>query len=173
MRFMDNKKKKHPGGRPSDYKPEYSRMAKLCIEDSGFSMFKLAKLFNCARSTIYYWIEHEKEFSDAVENGRTVWDGKKIHKSLVKRAVGFSYNETTKEPVGEGGELKITRVVRKYFPPEVSAIKHWQVNRAPEKWSDKVDVNQTTTFEFSEEDKTVAKEIAQILARRELERIKK
>jgi len=90
-------KKKHPGGRPTAYKPEYSRMAQLCIEDSGFSMYKLAKLFDVSRSTIYRWMEEEKEFSDGVEKGRCTWEGLKIHQSLVKRAVGFTYTETTKE----------------------------------------------------------------------------
>ena len=130
------KKGKHPGGRPTSYKPEYADMAKLCIEDSGFSMYKLAKLFNVTRSTIYRWVEIEKEFSDYVEKARTVWDGHKIHKSLVKRSVGFSYNEVTREP-NTTGELTVTRKVRKYFPPDVAAIKHWQVNREPKRWKDR------------------------------------
>ena len=128
--------KKNKGGRPTDYKPEYARMAQLCIEDSGFSMYKLAKLFNVTRSTIYRWLEIEKEFSDGVEKGRTVWDGQKIHISLVKRAVGFSYSETTKEP-DNNGTMKTVKKVRKYFPPDVAAIKHWQVNRDPVRWKDK------------------------------------
>jgi len=144
------KKGKHPGGRPTDYKPEYARMAHLCIEDSGFSMYKLAKLFNVDRVTIYRWLEKHKEFRNGVEKGRTTWDGHKIHTSLVKRSVGFSYTETTQEakPIimkntdtGEetvfGDRLLITKKVRKYFPPDVAAIKHWQVNRDPEKWRDR------------------------------------
>ena len=130
------KKGKHPGGRPTDYRPEYTDMAKLCIEDSGFSMYKLAKLFSVDRATIYRWMESNKEFCDGVEKARTVWDGHKIHKSLVKRSVGFSWNEVTHEP-NPDGELKITRKVRKYFPPDVAAIKHWQVNRDPSKWRDR------------------------------------
>jgi predicted DNA-binding transcriptional regulator AlpA len=129
-------KKKHPGGRPTDYKPEYARMAQLCIEDSGFSMYKLAKLFGVTRSTIYRWIEFEKEFSDGVKIGRKVWEGQKIHKSLVKRAVGFRYTETTSE-TDDSGVLKITKKVSKYYPPDVAAIKHWQSNMDPENWKDR------------------------------------
>jgi predicted DNA-binding protein YlxM (UPF0122 family) len=127
--------KKHPGGRPTDYKPEYAQMAQYCIEDSGFSMFKLAKLFKVTRSTIYRWIEFQAEFSDAVKEGRRVYEGQKIHKSLVKRAVGFSYVETTQEDIN--GEMKTVKKVKKYFPPDVAAIKHWQVNMDPDNWSDK------------------------------------
>ena len=145
----------HPGGRPTAYKIEYSDMAKLCIEDSGFSMYKLAKLFDVSRSTIYKWIEDHKEFSDSVEKARDKYDGIKIHKSLVKRAEGFAYIETTQEakPVIfkhadgaeeiQGDRLLVTKKVRKYFPPDIASIKHWQVNRDPGKWKDKHDVDLT------------------------------
>lgn len=134
-------KKKHPGGRPPTYKPEYADMAKLCIEDSGFSMYKLAKLFNVSRSTIYAWIDTHKEFSDGVKQGRKHYEGIKIHKSLVKRAVGFGYNERTREskfdPETNQNKLVVTKIVRKYYPPDIASIKHWQVNLDPQNWKDK------------------------------------
>ena len=130
-------------------------MAQFCIEDSGFSMYKLAKLFKVVRSTIYRWMEHEKEFSDGVEHGRRTWEGLKIHQSLVKKAIGFTYTETTREahPVIRedeegnkmitGHDLMVTKRVRKYYPPDVAAIKHWQVNRHPEKWQDRQNIDAT------------------------------
>jgi hypothetical protein len=65
-----------------------------------------------------------------------VWEGQKIHKSLVKRAVGFRYTETTSE-TDDSGVLKITKKVSKYYPPDVAAIKHWQSNMDPENWKDR------------------------------------
>ena len=61
------------------------------------------------------------------------------------RALGYRYTETTKEPVGHidrvTGEvttsLEVTKKVRKHVIPDVGAIKHWQVNRDSENWSDK------------------------------------
>ena len=134
------KPKKHPGGRPTKYKPEYARMAQLCIEDSGFSMYKLAKLFNVDRATVYRWLEAEKEFRDGVDQGRNTWEGLKIHDSLVKKAVGFTYTERTQE-LDLTGKMRLTKKVRKYYPPDVAAIKHWQVNRDPERWKDKQDID--------------------------------
>lgn len=143
---------KHPGGRPTDYKTEYAHMAQLTIEEGGFSLVKLAKLFNCNRSTIYQWMEDHEEFSDSIETGRRNYEGQKIHRSLIKRAVGFNYTETTRElrPVYENGEITdqkiiITKKVKKYFPPDVAAIKHWQINRHPEKWVDKQQVDTNLT----------------------------
>jgi len=167
----------HPGGRPTAYKIEFCDMAKLCIEDSGFSMYKLAKLFSVDRSQIYRWMERYDEFRNAVETARDVYDGIKIHKSLVKRAEGFAYVETTQEakPVikvnPDGSEevtdskLMVTKKVRKYFPPDIASIKHWQVNRDPEKWKDRqsVDLNASVaaTVKLDEADK---KDIAKLLA---------
>ena len=133
-------KEKDLGGRPTDYRPEYANMAKICIEDSGFSMYKLAKLFGVSRSTIYRWMEYEDKFSDGIKKGRTTFEGIKIHKSLVKRAEGFAYNETTKELDQATGKMKTTKIVRKYYPPDVAAIKHWQTNMDPENWRDKQSV---------------------------------
>ncbi|MBU0997913.1 MAG: helix-turn-helix domain-containing protein [Firmicutes bacterium] len=133
---MARPKKKNPIGRPTKYRKEYAQMAKVVIEDSGLSIVKLAKLFNVDRNTIYKWFQDVPEFLSTVETARDFYDGIKIHKSLVKRAVGFAYNETTRE-AGEDGELRTMKKVRKYFPPDVSAIKHWQVNRHPEKWRDR------------------------------------
>lgn len=116
-------------------------MAKLVIEDSGFSLIKLAKLFNVARSTLYLWMQDEKEFSDTVEKARDFYDGIKIHKALIKRAEGFAYTETTKEANTdpESGESRMvtTKKVRKYYPPDVAAIKWWQSNRDAEHWREK------------------------------------
>ena len=123
-------------------------MAKMVIEDSGFSMYKLAKLFNVARSTIYRWMEEEPEFSDGVKKGRTVYEGIRIHKSLVKRAVGFNYTETTQE-ADQNGNLRITKKVRKHYPPDVAAIKHWQANMDPDNWSDSQKLELTTDRELT------------------------
>ena len=127
---------KDKGGRPTDYKPEFAQMAYVAISESGFSMPQLCKLFGVkARSTIYKWREDHKEFSDAVKRGRKFYEGDKIHKALVKRAVGFRYQENTYEYDTEG-KPKLVKRVSKFYPPETAAIKHWQVNCDPDNWKD-------------------------------------
>ena len=96
-----------------------------------------------------------KEFLDAIESGRDLWTNAKVKASLAKRAIGFRFTETTMEQQTdkETGETKMVpvRKVRKYVPPDVSAIKHWQTNRDPEKWRDKkdVDLNQKGPFSIN------------------------
>jgi transposase-like protein len=168
------KKKKHPGGRPTVYKPDYARQAQYVIEDSGFSMYKLAKLFDVARRQIYHWMEKHEEFRHGIETGRTVFDGTKIHKSLVRRATGFAFTETTREPDKEG-KLKIVRTVKKHLAPDITSIKHWQSNRDPANWSDKqeLDINQKTEIEMSDEDRKIAKSFSANFAKAEFKKLKK
>jgi len=73
----------------------------------------------------------------------TVYDhftGPKIQKALEKRAVGFRYTETTQEVDPETGEMVTVKKVRRHYPPDVAAIRHWQTNRDPENWADKKEI---------------------------------
>lgn len=61
-------KPKHPGGRPTDYKPEYcediiGHMAK------GFSLESYAGKIGTHRDTLYEWMKVHQEFSDSVRVG--------------------------------------------------------------------------------------------------------
>ena len=122
--------------RPSKFKKEFLPQVKTLLEDQGFTIAKLASFFNVSRSTIYYWIDSEKEFSDVVTQARKAFDGEKIYNSLVKRATGYKYTETTKALDDKTGELVTVKAVKKEVAPDVAAIKHWQTNRDPEHWSE-------------------------------------
>jgi len=137
-----NGKGKHPGGRPTDYNPEYAKMVEEIVRIGGFSIPKLAKVFQVDRATIYNWMKEHAEFFDGVDSGRRVFEGLQIERGLVRKAVGIRYTETTQEP-DQTGEMKTTRKVRKYIPPDVNAIKHWQVNRDQSRWKDRHDVDLT------------------------------
>lgn len=130
---------KDKGGRPTDYQPEFARQALFVIEDSGFSMAKLCKLFNVARSTIYRWMEFNTEFSDAIRQGRKAFEGLKIHRALVKRATGYRYTETVKEWDPVLKDYRVVKKTAKQVAPDVNAIKHWQVNMDPKNWTDQKD----------------------------------
>jgi hypothetical protein len=61
--------KKHPGGRPTDYRPEYCEMV---VEDmeTGYSLAAFAGLIGVARRTITEWCAVHPEFSLAVSRGK-------------------------------------------------------------------------------------------------------
>ena len=52
--------------------------------------------------------------------------------SLYQRAVGMEYDEVTRELVE--GELRITKIVTKYIPPDVKAILAFLYNRDSQNW---------------------------------------
>lgn len=126
-----------PGGRPTEYKPDYARMVEEIIKEGGFSIPQLCKVFKVkSRSTIYDWMDDYPEFSDGVRKGRKAYDGDKIYSALKKRAVGFKYTETTRE-LDDDGELVVTKKVSKNVVPDVAAIKHWQVNMDQANWAER------------------------------------
>ena len=138
MEDKESKECKDIGGRPTDYNPEYDRMAEVIIRIGGFSIPKMSKVFNVSRATIYNWMNEHSTFLDGITRGRKFYEGLEIEKSLVQRAKGFQFTETTKEL--KDGEMITTKKVKKFIPPDVAAIKHWQVNLYPEKWKDKQDL---------------------------------
>lgn len=140
--------KRGPGG-PTKYKPSYAKLAQVAIEEGGFSINGLCRLFGVrSRSTIYLWMETHKKFSDAIKKGRKHFEGTKIHKALVKRAVGFRYTETTRERNAEG-QMQITKKVSKMVVPDVPAIRYYQNNVDPDNWRDKQDIDVSAHGDFS------------------------
>jgi len=58
----------HPGGRPTDYKPEYCQEA-IDLLDKGKSKIQLCRHFRIDRSTLTEWEKVHPEFSSAINRG--------------------------------------------------------------------------------------------------------
>ena len=62
----------------------------------------------------------------------------KVENALYKRAVGYTYNEVTRESVKDqatGEEsLQVTKVVTKQVMPDTTAQIFWLKNRRPDRW---------------------------------------
>ena len=74
---------RHPGGRPSEYKPEY---CELVIDKmaEGLSLTAFAGHIRVARDTVYGWLSQHSEFSDAVARARStrvLWLERKLLRS--------------------------------------------------------------------------------------------
>ena len=70
---------------------------------------------------------------------------RQVENALLKRALGYSYEEVTKEicedPETGNLEMKITKKVRKEVVPDTTAQIFWLKNRKPDVWRDKHEVN--------------------------------
>lgn len=97
--------------------------------------------------TLYEWQVRYPQISQALKSGKEVVD-RKVESALLRRALGYQYEEVTKEVVTvtdeERGPIKVmveTKRVTKEVHPDVTAQIFWLKNRKPEKWRDKQDIN--------------------------------
>jgi hypothetical protein len=124
---------KNQGGRPTDFKDEYIHQAYVVCAEGGFTNPSLGKLFNVTARTISNWLRNIPEFKDAVQSGKDEFDSDRGERALIKRMLGFRYTETTKE-AGEDGELKVTKKVSKYLPPDIRGLEMFLYNRRSMRW---------------------------------------
>ena len=104
---------------------------------------EIAKKLNIGMSTLSkYKVEHV-ELVEALKRGKEVIDYE-VEQKLLKRAMGYDYDEVTKEnllnPITNEFGLEVTKVVRKHVLPDTTAQIFWLKNRKPKEWRDKRDI---------------------------------
>ncbi len=111
----------------------------------GYSDKKLADFFNVSEQTINAWKKAHKEFFECLRAGKDKADAEVVS-ALYRRACGYTVE--TSKPVnvsdgsGEGSHVE-QHTQEQHFPPEPGAAKMWLVNRQPEHWRDKQDMELT------------------------------
>jgi hypothetical protein len=125
--------KRHPGGRPNKFRPEYIEQArKLC--QFGHTDPELAEFFGVHLQTINNWKAKYPEFLYALKAGKEVADNR-VERSLYERAVGYNY-EATKIFMPAGREKPVYAPYIEHVPPDVTAAIFWLKNRDPAHWRD-------------------------------------
>lgn len=121
-------------GRPSKYKPEYAKAAqKLCA--LGATDAQLADFFEVSVSTVNLWKVQHVEFSESIKVPKAQAD-EKVEQSLYRRAMGYEHDEVDIKVVA-GSIVKTD--IRRYYPPDTSAMIFWLKNRKAGEWRDKVE----------------------------------
>jgi len=124
-----------PNGRPSMYKIEYGHMAYIACRTGGFTDANLAELFGITETTVNNWKNEHPKFIESIKKGKNEFDNNLVEESLLKRATGYNYTETTREPQSDGGkELAVTREVTKHLAPDTRAAEIWLTNRHHPRW---------------------------------------
>jgi hypothetical protein len=83
-------------------------------------------------STFYVWLNEYPELSEAISIGAEAFDTR-VERALAERAIGFSVDVEKWFVVS--GELE-SRIVRKYYPPDVTACIFFLRNRLSDRWRD-------------------------------------
>lgn len=117
----------------------------------GLTNEQIAHNIGISRETLNQWKKKYSDISDTLKKGKEVVDIE-VENSLLKRALGYSYKETTSELVidkntGES-HMEVTKVVEKEVIPDTTAQIFWLKNRRPDKWRDKQDVQVSGALEM-------------------------
>lgn len=109
----------------------------------GLSNEQIAHNIGINKDTLYEWQKRFSDFSDALKKGKEVVD-REVENALLKRAMGYEYDEVTQEPVEDKDtgevQMRVTKRVTKQIAPDVTAQIFWLKNRKPEEFRDKRDV---------------------------------
>jgi hypothetical protein len=124
---------KHPGGRPTKYKPEYAKQVeKLCR--IGATDAEIADFFEVSITTIWNWRAQELEFLYAIQKVEKEFADDRVQRSLYQRACGYSYDAVK---IFNGPEGVVQVPYREHVPPDVAAGFIWLKNRRKSEWRDR------------------------------------
>lgn len=104
----------------------------------GLTDKQIAGNMGIKRQTLYDWKKKYPVFSDTLKRGKEIID-RQVENSLLKRALGYEYDEVTTTTFPDGEEE--TKRVTKHVLPDTTAQIFWLKNRKPDEWRDKKDVN--------------------------------
>lgn len=122
----------------------------------GLTDEQIAHNMGIKRQTIYDWKKKYPDISDALKKGKEVIDIQ-VENALLKRALGYQYDEVTKESdtvldPDTGLPVKVmveTKRVTKEVQPDTTAQIFWLKNRRPDKWRDKQEVGHSGSVEVT------------------------
>lgn len=131
--------------RPSKYETHVK--PKLTLIEAwardGLTLDQIAKNLDIAKSTLCEYQKQFSDLSDSLKRGKDEIDVE-VENALLKRALGYSYQEVTQEqtrdPETGKNVLVVTKVVTKEVQPDTTAQIFWLKNRKPEQWRDKQQV---------------------------------
>lgn len=100
----------------------------------GLTMEQIARKMGVSPSTLYAWQSRYSEISEALKKGKEVVDAK-VENALLKRALGYDYEEVREEWNGSTLLKRIT--TQKHVQGDIAAQIFWLKNRQSERWREK------------------------------------
>ena len=136
-------------GRKSAYvtkiKPRFKEIESWCRD--GLIETQMAALLGVGLTTFWKYKSEKTEFAELLKTNKDIIDSE-VEDSLLKRALGYEYEEVTEEyyidtkkVTGDIKKVKPDKIhrktIKKFMPPDVTAQIFWLKNRQHEKWRDK------------------------------------
>ncbi len=120
---------------------------------NGLTDEQIAHNMGITVKTLWVWKNKYGKLCNALKKGKEVVDIE-VENALLKRALGYRYDEETKEVNEDTQCLETTKIVTKEIQPDVTAQIFWLKNRRPDLWRDKqnVELNASLKSETSKLD---------------------
>lgn len=136
--------------RPSKYEthvaPRLEEVKDWCR--NGATDEEIAKRLGISYSSFKEYKKEFSAFSATLKESKDIVDSQ-VESALLKRALGYDYEEITQER-NDKGQLVVTKIVHKQVVPDTTAQIFWLKNRRPDKWKEKSQVDLGTTNENKE-----------------------
>ncbi len=107
---------------------------------NGLTDEQIANNMGISVATLYNYKRDHLEILESLKRGKEVVDIE-VENALLKRALGYTFTEVTKERIynkeTEQAEFVVTKEVIKEVQPDTTAQIFWLKNRKPDEWRDK------------------------------------
>lgn len=103
----------------------------------GLTDEQISEKLGISRGTLYNYVKKYPDFATALEEGKEPFD-MEVEAALLKRALGYEFEETKVIKVGDKEVKKET--TKKHIPANPDTIKFWLINRASDRWTLKQEV---------------------------------
>lgn len=125
----------------SDVKPRLLEIEAWCRD--GYTDEMMYTKLGISKDSFYKYKREYPEFVDVLKRGKEVIDTM-VENALLKRALGYTYDEVTKErhvdPETKEIILVESKKVTKEVQPDTTAQIYWLNNRKPKEWRNKQEV---------------------------------
>lgn len=124
-------------GRKTKYDPEtFPKLAEGFARE-GLNDEQISSNLGISKDRFYYFQKKYPDFFDAVKRGKAPVD-MAVENALLKRALGYEFEETSTEVSISGGEAVPNSIkkTKKHIPPDVGAAAFWLKNRRPDRWKE-------------------------------------
>lgn len=132
-------------GRVKIYDPaRFPHIAFMLCKERGFTDEELGEVFGVDRGTILSWKRNDDNFKKAIQDGKDEWDTVHVENALLRRALGYEYQERTVKKtkikclLPDGAKIFLPGVeesiTTKQMAPDAKCLTFWLTNRQGERW---------------------------------------
>lgn len=111
-----------------------------CWARDGLTDEQISNNLGISTTTFYEYKKNYPEFSESLKRGKEIVDYE-VENALLKRALGYEFEEKTYETRWDENQGKfrevLTKKVRKEVVPDTTAQIYWLNNRKPKQWRNK------------------------------------